>query len=92
VAFRPEKVFLTSRGTELPADAIVLNADIMTTSYVGSRYEYDLKYGSKTVLVDSTTGGLTGAVRLVVPAEAVRLYPRANVVSKDVAELMVVTH
>jgi len=92
VAFRPEKVFLTSRGAELPTDAIVLNADIMTTSYVGSRYEYDLKYGSKTLLVDSTTGGLTGAARLVVPAEAVRLYPRANVVSKDVAELMAVTH
>jgi iron(III) transport system ATP-binding protein len=92
VAFRPEKVFLTNRGAELPADAIALNADIITTSYVGSRYEYDLKYGSKTLLVDSTTGGLTGAVRLVVPAEAVRLYPRANVVSKDVAELMAVTH
>jgi iron(III) transport system ATP-binding protein len=92
VAFRPEKVFLTNRGAELPADAIVLNADIITTSYVGSRYEYDLKYGSKTLLVDSTTGGLNGAVRLVVPAEAVRLYTRANVVSKDVAELMAVTH
>jgi iron(III) transport system ATP-binding protein len=92
VAFRPEKVFLTNRGAELPGDAIVLNADIITTSYVGSRYEYDLKYGSKTLLVDSTTGGLNGAVRLVVPAEAVRLYPRANVVSKDVAELMAVTH
>ncbi|MEO5321075.1 ABC transporter ATP-binding protein [Arthrobacter sp. CC3] len=92
VAFRPEKVFLTNRGADVPADAIVLSADIMTTSYVGSRYEYDLKYGSKTLLVDSTTGGLTGAVRLVVPAEAVRLYPRANVVSKDVAELMAVTH
>jgi iron(III) transport system ATP-binding protein len=92
VAFRPEKVFLTNRGAQVPADAIVLSADIMTTSYVGSRYEYDLKYGSKTLLVDSTTGGLTGAVRLVVPAEAVRLYPRANVVSKDVAELMAVTH
>jgi iron(III) transport system ATP-binding protein len=92
VAFRPEKVFLTNGGAEVPADAIVLNADIMTTSYVGSRYEYDLKYGSKTLLVDSTTGGLTGAARLVVPAEAVRLYPRANVVSKDVAELMAVTH
>ncbi|MFJ5695525.1 ABC transporter ATP-binding protein [Arthrobacter sp. NPDC093125] len=92
VAFRPEKVFLTNRGEQVPADAIVLSADIMTTSYVGSRYEYDLKYGSKTILVDSTTGGLTGAVRLVVPAEAVRLYPRANVVSADVAELMAVTH
>jgi iron(III) transport system ATP-binding protein len=92
VAFRPEKVFLTNRGAELPIDAIVLHADIITTSYVGSRYEYDLKYGTKTLLVDSTTGGLTGAVRLVVPAEAVRLYPRANVVSKDVAELMAVTH
>jgi iron(III) transport system ATP-binding protein len=92
VAFRPEKVFLTNKGAELPTDAIVLNADIITTSYVGSRYEYDLKYGSKTLLVDSTTGGLAGGVRLVVPAEAVRLYPRSNVVSKDVAELMAVTH
>lgn len=92
VAFRPEKVFLTNSGAELPTDAIVLSADIMTTSYVGSRYEYDLKYGTKTLLVDSTTGGLTGAVRLVVPAEAVRLYARSNVVPKDVAELMAVTH
>lgn len=92
VAFRPEKVFLTSHGAQVPDDAIILNADIITTSYVGSRYEYDLKYGSKTLLVDSTTGGLSGAVHLVVPADSVRLYPRANVVSADVAELMAVTH
>jgi iron(III) transport system ATP-binding protein len=92
VAFRPEKVYLVAEGEEAPKDAIVLNADILTVSYVGSRYEYDLKYGTKTILVDSNRRGLSGAVNLVIPADAARIYPHADVVSADAEEFMAVTH
>jgi iron(III) transport system ATP-binding protein len=92
VAFRPEKAFLAKPDKTLPAGATALSARILTTSYVGSRYEYDLEYGAKTLIVDSTTGGLTGEVKLIVPAESIRLYPRTNVITDDIADLMAVTH
>jgi iron(III) transport system ATP-binding protein len=91
VAFRPEKVYLAAEGEQMPQDAIVLKVDILTVSYVGSRYEYDLKYGTKTILVDSTRRGLSGAVNLVIPADAARIYPHADVVSADAEEFMAVT-
>jgi iron(III) transport system ATP-binding protein len=91
LAFRPERVRLAGEREAVEDNAIVLSVDILTTSYVGSRYEYDLKYGSRNLIVDSTRQGLSGAVQLVVPDDAIRLYPRADVVSADVAELMAVT-
>jgi iron(III) transport system ATP-binding protein len=91
VAFRPEKVYLAAEGEQVPQDAIVLRVEILTVSYVGSRYEYDLKYGTKTILVDSTRRGLSGAVNLVIPADAARIYPHADVVSADAEEFMAVT-
>ena len=91
VAFRPEKVYLAAEGEEAPENAIVIKVDILTVSYVGSRYEYDLKYGTKTILVDSNRRGLTGAVNLVIPADAARIYPHADVVSADAEEFMAVT-
>jgi iron(III) transport system ATP-binding protein len=91
LAFRPERVRLAGEREAVEDNAIVLPVDILTTSYVGSRYEYDLKYGNRNLIVDSTRQGLSGAVQLVVPDDAIRLYPRAEVVSSDVAELMAVT-
>jgi len=91
VAFRPEKVYLAADAEEAPKDAIVLDVDIIAVSYVGSRYEYDLKYGTKTILVDSSRRGLSGSVNLVIPADAARIYPHADVVSADAEEFMAVT-
>jgi len=91
VAFRPESVRLTASGEVPPEDAIILPVEILTTSYVGSRYEYDLKYGAKTLIVDSQKGALTGQANLVIPADAIRLYPRTDVISEELEELMAVT-
>jgi len=92
VAFRPEKIHLSQTGATAPAGSIILDVDVLTTSYVGSRYEYDLKYGDRIIIAESSTGTVSGAAKLVIPAEAPRLYPRADVVSADAAELMAVTH
>jgi len=92
VAFRPENLHLSATATNVPNGAIVLPVDVLTTSYVGSRYEYDLKYGDRVLIAESSAGTVSGAAKLVIPADAVRLYPRADVVSQDAAELMAVTH
>jgi iron(III) transport system ATP-binding protein len=91
VAFRPERVYLAAEGEDVPEGANVLKVDILTVSYVGSRYEYDLKYGTKTILVDSSRRGLSGPVNLVIPGDAARIYPHADVVSADAEEFMAVT-
>jgi len=91
VAFRPEKIHLSQTGGSATPGSIVLDVDVIGTSYVGSRYEYDLKYGDRIIIAESTTGTVEGAAKLVIPADAARLYPRADVVSQDAAELMAVT-
>ncbi|WP_104046031.1 ABC transporter ATP-binding protein [Arthrobacter sp. ZGTC412] len=90
VAFRPEKATLAPLGDPVPSGTVGLPVEILTTSYVGSRYEYELRYGARTLAVDSKNNALHGDLMLMVPIEALRLYPRANVVSKDAAELMAV--
>ncbi|MFJ5695132.1 ABC transporter ATP-binding protein [Arthrobacter sp. NPDC093125] len=92
VAFRPEKASLAPVGDSIPSGNVGLPVEILTTSYVGSRYEYELRYGARTLAVDSKNNALHGDLMLVVPIEALRLYPRANVVSADAAELMAVIH
>ncbi|MEY9776295.1 ABC transporter ATP-binding protein [Arthrobacter sp. MW3 TE3886] len=92
VAFRPEKASLAPVGDSIPSGHVGLPVEILTTSYVGSRYEYELRYGARTLAVDSKNNALRGDLMLVVPIEALRLYPRANVVSADAAELMAVIH
>jgi len=82
------KVYLAAEGDEVPQDAIVLKVEIVAVSYVGSRYEYDVAYGTKTIMVDSNRRGLTGAVSLVIPADAARIYPHADVLSSDAEEFM----
>lgn len=90
VAFRPEKATLAPVGESIPSGNVGLPVEILTTSYVGSRYEYELRYGARTLAVDSKNNALHGDLMLMVPIEALRLYPRANVVSADAAELMAV--
>jgi len=91
VAFRPERATLLDPAASVSDDTIVLNADTLTRSYVGSRVEYTLRFGHRTLLVDHNRGGFDGVVRLGIPADAIRLYPRTSVVPADVEELMAVT-
>jgi iron(III) transport system ATP-binding protein len=92
VAFRPEKAALAPVADSVPAGHVGLPVEMLTTSYVGSRYEYELRYGARTLAVDSKSKAFHGDLMLVIPIDALRLYPRANVVSKDAAELMAVIH
>ncbi|MFJ5957287.1 ABC transporter ATP-binding protein [Paenarthrobacter sp. NPDC092416] len=92
VAFRPEKASLAPVDDSVPSGHVGLPVEILTTSYVGSRYEYELRYGARTLAVDSKSNIYRGDLMLIVPIEALRLYPRANVVSADAAELMAVIH
>jgi iron(III) transport system ATP-binding protein len=87
VAVRPE------RFQVLPTDAggdNALDTTVLTNSYVGSRYEYDLKLGHHVVQVLGDHGGLTGAVTLAFEPSAALLYPEAVVPSQEAEELLTV--
>ncbi len=73
------------RWTRTPRPGVNrLSTDVLTSSYVGSRYEYDLKLGDHVVQVVSDRGGLTGPVspRRSSP-DAALLYPEADVLSDE---------
>jgi iron(III) transport system ATP-binding protein len=67
-----------------------VNADVLTSSYVGSRFEYDLRLGDHVVQVESKRRGLDGTVRLVLDPAAALLYPSAEVPSAEAEELLTV--
>ncbi|OZM78851.1 ABC transporter ATP-binding protein [Pseudonocardia sp. MH-G8] len=73
VAIRPEKLEV------VPADGAagavnLLGTQILTRSYVGSHYEYDVRLGDHVVQVESTRDGLSGRVCLAFAPEAALLY------------------
>jgi len=91
VAFRPERATLVPDLASAPDESVLLRGTVITASYVGSRVEYAVKFGRRTLLVDHYRGGFTGEVAIAVPSDAVRVYPRTAVVSDDVEELMAAT-
>ena len=83
VAVRPERLdVLAAEGTN------ALAAEVLTSSYIGSRYEYQVKLGTHVVQVESPHGGLTGPVTLTFDPGAARLYPTATAPSAEAAELL----
>jgi iron(III) transport system ATP-binding protein len=89
VAVRPER--LQVLPADRPADTVnALETTVLTSSYVGSRYEYDLKLGHHVVQVLGDHGGLTGAVTLAFEPSAALLYPEAVVPSQEAEELLTV--
>lgn len=90
IAFRPERTSLEPKGSAVATrDRIVLGADVLTTSYVGSRYEYDLQLGAKVLIADHHRGDLTGRVDAVLDADAVRIFPRTAVVNETMTNLII---
>lgn len=83
VAVRPEKLEIGPSGTGL-------NCEVLTSSYVGSRYEYDLKLGNHIVQVQSARGDLTGTVCLRFGPGDALLYPQAVVPSTEADELLTI--
>ncbi|HWI30035.1 MAG TPA: ABC transporter ATP-binding protein [Microbacterium sp.] len=91
IAFRPERTALAREGQSLPDNEVSLSAEVLATSYVGSRYEYDLKFGNHTLLTDYHRGDLSGRVRVLIPEDAIRIYPKTDVLDADLEELIAVT-
>jgi iron(III) transport system ATP-binding protein len=90
VAVRPEKLRLCPPDTVVPPGVNTLDTEVLTVSYLGSRYEYDVKLGDHVVQVVCDRGGLTGSVRLSVEPDACLLYREADVLSDDAQELLTV--
>ena len=87
---RPERLEVLPVDQQPPAGASTVNADVLTSSYVGSRFEYDLRLGDHIVQVESKRRGLEGTVRLVLDPAAALLYPSTEVPSAEAEELLTV--
>jgi iron(III) transport system ATP-binding protein len=91
VAIRPERLSVLAAPDQAAPGANVISAEVLTTSYLGSRFEYDLKVGDLVVQVVSDRGGLTGRVSLGVQPEACLVYTDTAVLSEDSQALLTVT-
>ena len=91
VAIRPERLRLCPEGTPGTAGLNTLDTEVLTVSYLGSRFEYDVRLGDHVVQVVCDRGGLTGPMRLSVEPAACLLYREADVLSEDVQELLTIT-
>jgi iron(III) transport system ATP-binding protein len=91
VSFRPERASLVTPAAAAPDASVLLPGDVLTTAYVGSRVEYTVRFGKRTIIVDHNRAAFTGPVNVAVPKDAVRVYPRAACIPDDVEELMAVT-
>ncbi|MFF0156889.1 ABC transporter ATP-binding protein [Streptomyces sp. NPDC005263] len=91
VAIRPERLSVLATADQAAPGANVISAEVLTTSYLGSRFEYDLKVGDLVVQVVSDRGGLTGAIGLAVEPEACLVYTDTVALSEDAQALLTVT-
>ncbi|MGP4017692.1 ABC transporter ATP-binding protein [Saccharopolyspora sp. 5N708] len=89
VAIRPERLSIIPADGESPV-ANVLETDVLTRAYVGSRFEYDLRLGTSVVKVITQDGTLEGGVRLVFDRQDALLYPGVGVPSVDAQQLSTV--
>jgi iron(III) transport system ATP-binding protein len=91
LAFRPERATIVAANASAPEESVVLRGEVLTASYVGSRIEYSIRHGHRTLLVDHYRGGFTGEVGVAIPVDSVQIYPRTQVVSDEVEDLMAAT-
>jgi iron(III) transport system ATP-binding protein len=89
VAIRPERLTITP-AEDSSNGVNALETKVLTRSYVGSRYEYDLRLGDQVVQVLSQDGTLTGPVRLAFSPENALLYPDVAIPSVEAQQLMTV--
>lgn len=90
VAIRPERLTITP-ASAAASGGNVLDTQVLTRSYVGSRFEYGLSLGNSVVQVVSQDGTLNGDVRLVFDPEDALLYSGATIPSQEAQELMTVS-
>ncbi|MDH2416100.1 ABC transporter ATP-binding protein [Nocardioides sp. CER19] len=89
VALRPERLEVVPAGEEV-AGMNRLDTEVLTSSYVGSHYDYDVRLGSQVVQVESSTPGLTGQVQVVFKPANALLYAQTVELSEDERELITV--
>ena len=90
VAVRPERLSIVADEPG-SRDLNVLETEVVTTAYVGSRYEYILRLGDVAVQVVSPDGSLTGAVRLVFAPDDAHVFPGESGPGTEALDLMKVT-
>ncbi|GAA3757663.1 ABC transporter ATP-binding protein [Microbacterium kribbense] len=90
VAVRPERLTIVADAPG-SRDVNVLDTEVVTKAYVGSRYEYMLRLGDIAVQVVSPEGSLTGAVRLVFGPGDAHVFPGESGPSTEALDLMKVT-
>ncbi|WEG08013.1 ABC transporter ATP-binding protein [Microbacterium horticulturae] len=90
VAVRPERLSIVADEPG-SRDLNVLETEVVTTAYVGSRYEYILRLGDVAVQVVSPDGSLTGAVRLVFGPDDAHVFPGESGPGTEALDLMKVT-
>ncbi|MFE7224327.1 ABC transporter ATP-binding protein [Nocardioides sp. NPDC057577] len=90
VAIRPERLEVVPAGAETPGTNR-LDTEVLTSSYVGSHYEYDVRLGNQVVQVESQRPGLTGRVQLVFEAGSALLYAEKVALSQEERDLLTVS-
>jgi iron(III) transport system ATP-binding protein len=89
IAIRPERLEVVPAGAEI-AGVNRLDTQVLTSSYVGSRYEYDVRLGHQVVQVESQRPGLSGGVQLVFEPEHALLYAEKIELSDEERDLLTV--
>jgi iron(III) transport system ATP-binding protein len=89
VALRPERLAVVPAGEEIEG-VNRLDTEVLSSSYVGSHYEYDVRLGDQVVQVESNRPGLTGSVQLVFNPEHALLYTEKVELPEDQRELLTV--
>jgi iron(III) transport system ATP-binding protein len=89
VALRPERLAVVPAGEEIEG-VNRLDTEVLSSSYVGSRYEYDVRLGNQVVQVESNRPGLTGRVQLVFNPEHALLYTEKVELPEEQRELLTV--
>jgi iron(III) transport system ATP-binding protein len=89
IALRPEKLEVVPAGQEV-SGVNRLNTTVLTSSYIGSRYEYDVRLGNQVVQVESQRPGLAGAVQLVFEPRSALMYGEKVELSEEERDLLTV--
>jgi iron(III) transport system ATP-binding protein len=91
VAIRPERLEILPAGRTAPDGVNVLTAQVLTSSYAGSRHDYHLRLGDHVIQAESNRAGLSGDVTLLAEPAACLLYPTTDALPEDVEALITVT-
>jgi iron(III) transport system ATP-binding protein len=82
VAIRPEKLRIVT-----PDEPGALTGRVLTTAYIGARFEHEIAVGDLVLHADSAVAGTTGEVGLLLDPGACLVYPGGAALPEEAAEL-----